>query len=119
MFGKTRLLRGSNPPFTLLWALVWVSTYTNRVKKVPPGAHCRAFLSPDDVDRPPVADGGQDRVVQPQDTVTLNGMRSKDDKEIVSYQWQMLTAYPHAIIEVMARLRPELPRSSFSQVTRS
>lgn len=65
-------------------------------------------FSPDDSDRPPVANGGQDLVVQPQDTVTLNGMQSKDDKEIVSFQWQMLTAYPYALIEVMHRLKPDL-----------
>nr|AJP06037.1 Kunitz-type protease inhibitor [Oplegnathus fasciatus] len=54
---------------------------------------------PNESDRPPVANGGQDRVVQPQDSVTLNGVESKDDHEIVSFQWQMLTQYPHAIIE--------------------
>ncbi|XP_068436557.1 kunitz-type protease inhibitor 1a [Clinocottus analis] len=52
-----------------------------------------------DADRPPVAFGGQDRVVQPQDTVTLNGIGSKDDQGVVSYQWQMLTTYPYAVIE--------------------
>ncbi|TNN87162.1 Kunitz-type protease inhibitor 1 [Liparis tanakae] len=52
-----------------------------------------------DDDRPPVAFGGQDRVVQPQDTVTLNGIESKDDQKIVSFQWQMLTNYPYAVIE--------------------
>lgn len=57
-------------------------------------------LSPDDNDRPPVANGGQDRVVQPQDTVTLNGIESKDDNGIESYQWQMLTSYQYAVIQV-------------------
>ena len=55
-----------------------------------------------------MANGGQDRVVQPQDIVMLNGMQSKDDKGIASYQWQMLTTYPHAIIEVMQGIRPDL-----------
>ncbi|XP_029973449.1 kunitz-type protease inhibitor 1a [Salarias fasciatus] len=50
-------------------------------------------------DRPPVANGGPDRVVQPQETFTLNGVQSKDDQEITSYQWQMLTDYPYAVIE--------------------
>lgn len=62
-------------------------------------------LSPDESDRPPVADGGPDRVVQPQDTVTLNGIESKDDVEISSYHWQMLTGYPYAVIEVTERTR--------------
>ncbi|XP_061700571.1 kunitz-type protease inhibitor 1a [Syngnathoides biaculeatus] len=56
-------------------------------------------LPPKETDRPPVANGGQDRVVQPQDTVTLNGLESKDDEGIASYMWQMLTEYPYAIIE--------------------
>ncbi|XP_041669488.1 kunitz-type protease inhibitor 1a [Cheilinus undulatus] len=54
---------------------------------------------PNESDHPPIANGGQDRVVQPQDTLMLNGMASKDDKGIVSYQWQMLTTYPYAVIE--------------------
>lgn len=57
-------------------------------------------LTPEETDRPPVANGGQDRVVQPQDSVTLNGLESKDDEAIVSYLWQMLTEYPYAVIEV-------------------
>ncbi|CAN9502250.1 unnamed protein product [Ophioblennius macclurei] len=50
-------------------------------------------------DRPPVANGGPDLVVQPQDTLTLNGIQSRDDIEISSYQWVMLTEYPYAIME--------------------
>ncbi|KAM9341328.1 kunitz-type protease inhibitor 1a [Symphorus nematophorus] len=50
-------------------------------------------------DRPPMANGGLDRVVQPQDILTLNGIQSKDDNGIASYQWQMLTKYPYAVIE--------------------
>ncbi|XP_018545772.1 LOW QUALITY PROTEIN: kunitz-type protease inhibitor 1a [Lates calcarifer] len=56
-------------------------------------------IPPNESDHPPVANGGLDRVVQPQESVTLNGIQSKDDKGIVSYQWQMLTGYPYAIIE--------------------
>lgn len=95
---------------SLLWALVQLSS-NNQISAadVPlelTDTH-HAF-SLDDSDRPPVANGGQDRVVQPQDVVSLNGMQSKDDKGIVSYQWQMLTAYPYAIIEVMQRIAPDL-----------
>lgn len=56
--------------------------------------------TPDESDRPPEADGGPDQVVQPQDTVMLNGMKSTDDKKIVSFQWQMITPYPYAVTEV-------------------
>ncbi|KAM4625065.1 kunitz-type protease inhibitor 1a isoform 1-T2 [Polymixia lowei] len=55
--------------------------------------------APGEDDRPPVANAGQDRVVQPQDSVTLNGIESKDDKSIVSYQWQMMLGNPFAVIE--------------------
>lgn len=65
-------------------------------------------FSPDDSDRPPVANGGQDRVVQPQEAVMLNGIASKDDNKIVSYQWQMLTAYPYAVIEVTRQMEADL-----------
>lgn len=51
-------------------------------------------------DRPPTANGGQDLVVQPGETVTLNGITSSDDQRVVSYLWNMLTVYPHAVIEV-------------------
>ncbi|KAM6968547.1 kunitz-type protease inhibitor 1a [Tautogolabrus adspersus] len=54
---------------------------------------------PDDKDRPPIANGGQDRVVQPKESVILNGVKSNDDKGIASYQWKMLTVYPHAVFE--------------------
>lgn len=56
-------------------------------------------VPPDSSDHPPVANGGLDRVVHPQDIVTLDGVQSKDDKGIASFQWQMLTVYPHAVIE--------------------
>ncbi|XP_067336118.1 kunitz-type protease inhibitor 1a isoform X1 [Channa argus] len=54
---------------------------------------------PDASDRAPLANGGPDRVVQPHDTVTLNGLESKDDNGIVSYHWQMLSGNPYAVIE--------------------
>ncbi|KAJ0062673.1 hypothetical protein NL108_004295, partial [Boleophthalmus pectinirostris] len=52
-----------------------------------------------DSDLPPVANGGLDLVVQPQDSVTLNGIESKDDKKIIKYEWSLLSPYPYAIIE--------------------
>nr|XP_020470132.1 kunitz-type protease inhibitor 1 isoform X3 [Monopterus albus] len=54
---------------------------------------------PEESDHPPVANGGRDRVVQPQDSVTLNGIESKDDQGIVAYHWELLTDYPYALIE--------------------
>lgn len=56
-----------------------------------------------------MADGGPDRVVQPQDTVTLNGIKSKDDVQIATYQWTMVTQYPFAVLEVS-------PQSQFGLV---
>lgn len=55
--------------------------------------------APNEDDRPPIANAGQDLVVQPQDRVPLNGIDSKDDHGIVSYQWHMVSGDTSAIIE--------------------
>lgn len=52
-------------------------------------------------DRPPVAVAGQDRVVQPQEDVTLNGIESKDDKEIVKYEWVQVSGDTSAVVKVI------------------
>ncbi|XP_061073285.1 kunitz-type protease inhibitor 1a [Conger conger] len=52
-----------------------------------------------DADKPPVAVAGLDRVVQPQDTVTLDGFESKDDKKITSYEWHLIKGSPFAVLE--------------------
>ncbi|XP_020775088.1 kunitz-type protease inhibitor 1a [Boleophthalmus pectinirostris] len=62
-------------------------------------SHLQREVPPDDSDLPPVANGGLDLVVQPQDSVTLNGIESKDDKKIIKYEWSLLSPYPYAIIE--------------------
>ena len=58
-------------------------------------------MLPLDRDNPPLANGGPDRVVQPQDGVTLNGIESHDDNGIQSFRWQMVSGDPYAVIEVM------------------
>uniref|UniRef100_A0A3P8RLV0 Serine peptidase inhibitor, Kunitz type 1 a n=1 Tax=Amphiprion percula TaxID=161767 RepID=A0A3P8RLV0_AMPPE len=73
--------------------------YTSQILESVYESYLDVDATPADSDRPPVANGGLDRVVQPQDSVTLNGIQSKDDNGISSYQWQMLTPYPYAIIE--------------------
>lgn len=73
--------------------------YTSQILESVYESYLEGDTAPDDSDRPPVADGGHDRVVQPQDSVTLNGIQSKDDRGVATYQWQMLTEYPYAIIE--------------------
>ncbi|KAM6912153.1 kunitz-type protease inhibitor 1a [Xenentodon cancila] len=55
--------------------------------------------APKESDTPPVADAGQDQVVQPHDDVTLNGIKSKDDNEIVSYSWKMVGEIPFAVMK--------------------
>ncbi|CAM4642360.1 unnamed protein product [Leuciscus chuanchicus] len=50
-------------------------------------------------DKPPVAVAGQDRVVQPQEDVTLNGIESKDDKEIVKYEWVQVSGDTSAVVK--------------------
>ena len=55
---------------------------------------------PDEDDLPPLADAGQDRVVQPQDMLILNGVKSKDDKALASFEWHQEAGDSTAIIEV-------------------
>ncbi|CAB1330826.1 unnamed protein product [Coregonus sp. 'balchen'] len=50
-------------------------------------------------DHPPEANGGPDRVVQPQESLTLNGNESKDDHEIVTYKWHLVSGNTSAVIE--------------------
>ncbi|XP_022051201.2 kunitz-type protease inhibitor 1a [Acanthochromis polyacanthus] len=73
--------------------------YTSQILESVYESYLNVDAAPADSDRPPVANGGLDRVVQPQDSVTLNGIQSKDDIEISSYHWELLTEYPYAIIE--------------------
>lgn len=47
-----------------------------------------------------MANGGPDRVAQPQESLTLNGIESKDDHEIVTYQWHLVSGNSSAVIEV-------------------
>ncbi|XP_019940762.1 kunitz-type protease inhibitor 1a [Paralichthys olivaceus] len=73
--------------------------YTNYILDSVYESYLEMDTPPNESDRPPVANGGLDLVVQPQDSVTLNGIESKDDKGIVSYQWLLLTGYPHAVFQ--------------------
>lgn len=51
-------------------------------------------------DKPPIALAGQDRVVQPREDVTLNGIESKDDKKIVKWEWEQVSGDPSAVMMV-------------------
>ncbi|KAM6961308.1 kunitz-type protease inhibitor 1a [Aplochiton taeniatus] len=62
-------------------------------------SHLAESVPPDEDDRPPVANGGQDQVVQPQDSLTLNGFQSKDDNGIASFHWEQVSGKPTAIME--------------------
>ncbi|XP_062253369.1 kunitz-type protease inhibitor 1a [Platichthys flesus] len=73
--------------------------YTNYILETLYDSYLELDNTPNDSDRPPVANGGLDQVVQPQDSVTLNGIQSKDDNGIESFKWQMLTPYPYAVFE--------------------
>ncbi|CAL8272232.1 unnamed protein product [Merluccius merluccius] len=55
--------------------------------------------NPDQADGPPVANGGSDRVVQPQDGLTLNGIESKDDHGIDVFRWHLVSGNTYAVIE--------------------
>lgn len=43
---------------------------------------------------------GQDRVVQPHEDVTLNGVESRDDKKIVKYDWTIVSGHPSVVMSV-------------------
>ncbi len=51
-------------------------------------------------DKRPIAVAGQDKVVQPKEDVTLNGIESKDDKKIVKYEWEQVSGDPSAVMTV-------------------
>ncbi|KAI1897921.1 hypothetical protein AGOR_G00088260 [Albula goreensis] len=61
------------------------------------------FEAPDDVDgdedKPPIANGGPDRVVQPGYPLTLNGIESRDEQAISSYLWSQLEGDTSAVME--------------------
>ncbi|XP_030622773.1 kunitz-type protease inhibitor 1a [Chanos chanos] len=50
-------------------------------------------------DLPPIANAGQDQVVQPQETVYLTGIGSRDDHGVKDYLWKMVSGNPYAVIE--------------------
>ncbi|XP_041952469.1 kunitz-type protease inhibitor 1-like [Alosa sapidissima] len=49
---------------------------------------------PGEDDKHPIADAGQDMVVQPNEIVTLNGHQSWDDDNIISYMWSQVSGDP-------------------------
>lgn len=55
----------------------------------------------EEVDNPPKAHAGLDKVVQPHEIVMLNGVESKDDYKIVDYKWELVSGNPLIIIEVI------------------
>lgn len=73
--------------------------YINYILNTVYNSHLQLDVPSDYGDHPPTANGGLDQVVQPQDSVTLNGIQSKDDNGISSYEWSLLSPYPFAIIE--------------------
>ncbi|XP_072545852.1 kunitz-type protease inhibitor 1a isoform X1 [Salminus brasiliensis] len=62
------------------------------------GSYLQDYV-PTEEDKPPKAMAGQDRVVQPNEVVTLNGIESKDDHKIMEYKWTMVSGNPSAVIE--------------------
>ncbi|KAJ7989062.1 hypothetical protein DPEC_G00315650 [Dallia pectoralis] len=54
---------------------------------------------PEEVDHPPKANGGPDRVAQPHESLALNGIESKDDHEIATYRWDLKSGNPSVLFE--------------------
>lgn len=73
--------------------------YVNYILDTLYDSHLQRETHSNTADQPPIANGGLDQVVQPQDSVTLNGIESKDDNKVESYKWSLITPYPHALIE--------------------
>ncbi|XP_036006582.1 kunitz-type protease inhibitor 1a isoform X2 [Fundulus heteroclitus] len=76
--------------------------YFNFIRNTVYQTYLKMDLAPREADSPPVADAGQDLVVQPKESVTLNGFQSIDDGKIEIFKWKMLTDYPYAKIEETA-----------------
>ncbi|KAL6478041.1 hypothetical protein MHYP_G00138760 [Metynnis hypsauchen] len=55
--------------------------------------------TPSEEDKPPIAMAGQDRVIQPNEPVTLSGFESRDDHKIVDYKWEQVSGSSTAVIE--------------------
>lgn len=51
-------------------------------------------------DKHPIANAGQDMVVQPNEIVTLNGHQSWDDNDITSYEWRLVSGDPSVVMQV-------------------
>ncbi|XP_067847350.1 kunitz-type protease inhibitor 1-like [Heptranchias perlo] len=61
-----------------------------------------AYLKPREPsagDKLPVANAGRDRIVQPNEKVTLSGLESRDDYKIVQFDWVLLLGDPSVKIE--------------------
>lgn len=70
--------------------------------------------APSEEDKPPKAIAGQDRVIQPNEVVTLNGIESRDDHKIVEYKWTMVSGNPSAVIEKSAQFLDQVTVSKLT-----
>ncbi|KAL2082629.1 hypothetical protein ACEWY4_022447 [Coilia grayii] len=52
-----------------------------------------------DKDKHPIANAGQDMVVQPNELVTLDAHQSWDDKKITSYKWSQVLGDPSVVMQ--------------------
>uniref|UniRef100_UPI00398F8371 kunitz-type protease inhibitor 1-like isoform X2 n=1 Tax=Pristiophorus japonicus TaxID=55135 RepID=UPI00398F8371 len=62
----------------------------------------RAYLkprAPSAGDKLPVANAGRDRIVQPNEDVTLSGLESRDDYKIVKFNWTLFRGDPSVKIK--------------------
>ncbi|XP_060772167.1 kunitz-type protease inhibitor 1-like isoform X2 [Neoarius graeffei] len=59
-------------------------------------------------DKHPIANPGADIVVQPGESVYLNGIESWDDRKIIKYEWTLLSGDPSVVIQQTAFLDQRL-----------
>ncbi|ETE72541.1 Dyslexia-associated protein, partial [Ophiophagus hannah] len=68
------------------------------------------------LDSPPVASAGPDQEISlPQNSVTLNGNQSKDDHEIVSYEWSLSPKSKSTMVALQGVRSPYLQLSAMQE----
>uniref|UniRef100_A0A8C5WU06 MANSC domain-containing protein n=1 Tax=Laticauda laticaudata TaxID=8630 RepID=A0A8C5WU06_LATLA len=68
------------------------------------------------LDSPPVASAGPDQEISlPQNSVTLNGNQSKDDHEIVSYEWSLSPKSKSTMVSLQGVRSPYLQLSAMQE----
>ncbi|KAL0969189.1 hypothetical protein UPYG_G00223660 [Umbra pygmaea] len=91
---------------------VWKKGFTNYILNSVYDVHLGPRSRQEKDDHLPEANAGGDRVVQPQEKLTLNGIESKGDPKIVTYQWNLVSGDPSAVIEISPHFEDQVTVSN-------